>query len=298
MERVFIIGCGDIGRKVARLAMDQGGTVTALARSEESAAHLRGLGIATVEGTLDDPETLVDLPTGGGVLFYFAPPPGGGNIDPRVRNFCAAVAPGNEPRKVVYISTSGVYGDCGDEPVTEETPANPQTARGKRRLDAETVLRTWGEERGVAVVVLRVTGIYGPGRLPLQHLASGQPVLRESEARFTNRIHSEDLARVCIAAAERGEGGDIYNVSDGHPGTMTEYFNVCADALGFPRPRQVTLEEARQVMTPLMLSYVTESRRMDNRRMREKLGVTLRYPTLEEGVRASVAPAGEKRGEA
>lgn len=294
MERVFIIGCGDIGRKVARLAMDEGGAVTALARSEESAARLRGLGIATVEGTLDDAGTLVGLPTGGAVVFYFAPPPGGGNIDPRVRNFCAAVAPGNEPRKVVYISTSGVYGDCGDAPVTEETPVNPQTARAKRRLDAETVLRAWGEERGVAVVVLRVTGIYGPGRLPLQHLMSGQPVLRESEARFTNRIHSEDLARVCIAAADRGEGGDIYNVSDGHPGTMTEYFNACADALGLPRPRQVTMEEARKVMTPLMLSYVTESRRMDNRKMRDKLGVTLRYPTLEEGVRASVAPAGER----
>ena len=296
MEPVFIVGCGDIGRRVARLVMGRGGTVTALVRSEESAARRRELGIATVEGTLDDPDTLTGLPTRGAVVFYFVPPPGGGNIDTRVRNFCAAVAPGDEPRKLVYVSTSGVYGDCGDETVTEETPVNPQTARARRRLNAETVLRAWGEERGVTVVILRVTGIYGPGRLPLQQLTSGQPVLLESEARFTNRIHSEDLARVCVAAAERGDDGDIFNVSDGHPCTMTEYFNACADALGFPRPRQVTMAEARQVMTPLMLSYVTESRRMDNRKMLEKLGVELLYPTLKEGLKASVAPVEGERG--
>ncbi|WP_298432984.1 SDR family oxidoreductase [Geobacter sp.] len=296
MDSVFIIGCGDIGRRVARLAMERGEAVTALARSEESAGRLRELGIATVEGTLDDPDTLTGLPTRGAVVFYFVPPPGGGNIDTRVRNFCAAVTPGDEPRKLVYISTSGVYGDCGDETVTEETPVNPQTARARRRLDAETVLRAWGKERGIAVVILRVTGIYGPGRLPLQHLTSGQPVLLESEARLTNRIHSEDLARVCVAAADRGDDGDIFNVSDGHPGTMTEYFNACADVLGLPQPRQVTMAEARQVMTPLMLSYVTESRRMDNRKMLEKLGIELLYPTLEEGLRACVSVE-EGRGE-
>jgi len=289
VERVFIVGCGDIGRRVARLAQEGGAAVTALARSEETAQKLRELGIESVPGDLDDPSTLTALPTRGAVVFYFAPPPGGGFTDPRMRSFCLSVQPGEEPAKVVYISTSGVYGDSGDELVTEETPPDPKTSRGRRRYDAETVLAAWGKERGVAVVILRVTGIYGPGRLPLQHLTSGQPVLVESEARFTNRIHSDDLARVCMAAAARGEDGDIFNVSDGRPGTMTEYFTVCADALGLPRPRQVTLEEARQVMSPLMLSYVTESRRLDNRKMLEKLGITLRYPTLAEGVRASVA---------
>lgn len=296
MKRVLIVGCGDIGRKVARLVREGRGAVAALTRSGENAARLRELGIEAIEGNLDDPDSLAGLPTGGAVVFYFAPPPGGGNVDPRVRNFCAAVKPGEEPRKLIYLSTSGVYGDCGDDAVTEETPPNPQTARAKRRFDAETFLRSWGAERGVAVVVLRVTGIYGPGRLPLQQLTSGQPVLLESEARFTNRIHSEDLARVCIAAADRGDDGDVFNVSDGHPGTMTEYFTACADALGLPRPRQVTMEEARQVMTPLMISYVTESRRMGNRKMREKLGVELLYPTLAEGLRASVAVK-EENGE-
>nr|WP_246551227.1 SDR family oxidoreductase [Geobacter hydrogenophilus] len=289
VERVFIVGCGDIGKRVARLAMDKGAAVTALVRSEESAAKLHEHGIGTVEGHLDDPESLAGLPLRGATVFYFAPPPGGGITEPRARAFCAAVRPGEEPAKVVYLSTSGVYGDCGDLIVTEDTPANPQTARAKRRYDAETVFRAWGKERGVPIVVLRVTGIYGPGRLPLQQLTSGQPVLFESEASYTNRIHSEDLARVCMAAAEKGEDGDIFNVSDGNPGTMTEYFNACADALGFPRPRQVTMEEAKKVMTPLMLSYVTESRRMDNSKMVGKLGVKLLYPTLQDGLKASVA---------
>ncbi|CAG0962104.1 SDR family oxidoreductase [Geobacter sp.] len=289
MERVFIVGCGDIGKRVARLAMTGGAAVTALVRSEESAARLKDLGIDTVEGHLDDPESLVGLPTRGSVVFYFAPPPGGGIIEPRVRAFCEAVRPGDEPAKVVYISTSGVYGDCGDMMVTEDTPANPQTARAKRRYDAETVFRAWGAERGVPIVILRVTGIYGPGRLPLQQLTAGQPVLLESEASYTNRIHSEDLARVCMAAAEGVEDSDIFNVSDGIPGTMTEYFNACADALGLPRPRQVTMEEAKKVMSPLMLSYVTESRRMDNAKMLRKLEVKLLYPTLQEGLKASVS---------
>lgn len=288
MKRVFIIGCGDIGRRVARLAMAGGAEVTALVRSEESAARLKDLGIGTVEGNLDDAASLSGLPTRDAVVFYFAPPPGGGITEPRVRAFCAAIKPGDEPAKVIYLSTSGVYGDCGDAEVTEETPVNPQTARAKRRYDAETAVRAWGEERGVPTIVLRVTGIYGPGRLPLQQLASGQPVLREEEASFTNRIHSEDLARVCIAAAERGENGDIFNVSDGNPGTMSEYFTACADALGYPRPRQVTMEEAKKVMTPLMLSYVTESRRMGNEKMLRKLGIKLLYPTLQEGLKASV----------
>jgi nucleoside-diphosphate-sugar epimerase len=268
--------------------MAEGAEVTALVRSEERAAKLKELGIGTVEGNLDDAASLSGLPTRDAVLFYFAPPPGGGITEPRVRAFCAAIRPGDEPAKVIYLSTSGVYGDCGDGSVTEETPANPQTARAKRRYDAETAVRAWGEERGVPTVVLRVTGIYGPGRLPLQQLASGQPVLREEEASFTNRIHSEDLARICMAAAERGENGDIFNVSDGNPGTMTEYFTACADALGYPRPRRVTMEEAKKIMTPLMLSYVTESRRMGNAKMLRKLGIKLLYPTLQEGLKASV----------
>jgi nucleoside-diphosphate-sugar epimerase len=286
MTDVFIVGCGDIGTRVARQYLEKGASVSALVRSLEKAAALKALGIRAVVADLDDPTTLTGLPTAGSTLFYFAPPPGGGNLDPRVRSFCEAITPDTEPARVIYMSTSGVYGDCGDTVVTEETPAIPLTARGKRRLDAETVFREWGGKRGVPVVILRVTGIYGPGRLPVSQLTSGQPVLDERIANLTNRIHADDLARVCQAAAERAEDGDIFNVSDGHPGTMTEYFNAAAALLGLSRPRQVSWEEAQQVMSPLMFSYVSESRRMDNRKMLEKLGVTLRYPTLREGIAA------------
>ena len=286
MSDVFIVGCGDIGRRVALTYREEGKSVTGLVRSPEKGAELEALGIRAVIADLDDPTTLAGLDTAGKLLFYFAPPPGGGHEDPRVRNFCAAIPPDAAPARIIYMSTSGVYGDCGDTIVTEETPAIPLTPRGKRRLHAETLFREWGAERRVPVITLRVTGIYGPGRLPVSQLTSGQPVLDERIANLTNRIHSEDLVRICRAAAQRGEEGDIYNVSDGHPTTMTDYFNAAADLLGLPRPRQVSWEEARQVMSPLMLSYVSESRRMDNRKMLEKLRITLRYPTLAEGINA------------
>jgi nucleoside-diphosphate-sugar epimerase len=288
MKNFLIIGCGDIGRRVAKIAMAEGNQVTALARSPGKAESLRQMGLETVLGDLDGTGPITGLPTRRAVVFYFAPPPGGGVVDPRIRVFCGSVEPGEEPEKVVYLSTSGVYGDCGGATVTEETPVNPQTDRARRRLDAETILRNWATHRGVATVVLRVTGIYGPGRLPLDRIQKGHPVLREEEAPFTNRIHADDLARVCLAAVEKGEDGDIFNVSDGRSGTMTEYFNAVADAVGLPRPPQVGMEEARRVMNPLMLSYLTESRRMDNRRMLEKLGIGLMYPDLESGLRAIV----------
>lgn len=286
MKSVVIIGCGDLGCRVARLALERNVPASGLVRSEASAAKLSAVGITPLVGNLDDPASLPQLGTAGATVFYFAPPPGGGFIDPRVRSFCAKAALEEPPERIVYVSTSGVYGDCGGERVTEETPVNPQTARARRRYDAECFLKEWAAERGSSLVVLRVTGIYGPGRLPVTQLASGHPLLKEEECSLTNRIHMDDLAGVCIAAAERGEGGDIFNVSDGVPGTMTEYFNVCADLLGYPRPQQITREEAQKVMTPLMLSYISESRVMDNRKMLEKLGIELLYPNLGSGLEA------------
>jgi len=289
MSDVFIIGCGDVGVRVARLVQDRGGQVAALARSDAAAVRLQGFGIEPVPGDLDELASLASLPVAGKLIFYLAPPPGGGPLDTRMRNFCAALERVQAPARVVYVSTSGVYGDCGGAWVTEQTPVNPQTSRARRRLDAETVLLHWAKPRGVAVVTLRVTGIYGPGRLPLARLQQGHPVLCEAESPPTNRIHADDLALVCLAAAEKGVDGEVFNVSDGHPGTMTQYFNAVADMLGLPRPPQVTMAEAREVMTPMMLSYLTETRRMDNRRMLERLGITLRYPDLESGLKNVVA---------
>jgi nucleoside-diphosphate-sugar epimerase len=287
-NEVLIVGCGDIGRRVALLLQAAGREVTGLVRSKESVVSLAEAGIRSLAANLNDPDELGNLSVAGALVFYFAPPPGGGITDPKVCNFCAAASGTKAPKRVVYISTSGVYGDCGGAVVNEKTPVNPQTTRAKRRYYAEQTFKQWGQAQGVEVIILRVTGIYGPGRLPLSRLHEGHPLLRIEESLPTNRVHADDLAQVCVAAAEKADDGDIFNVSDGHPGTMTEYFLALADLCGIPHPPLISMKAARQVMAPLMLSYLTESRRMDNTRMLTKLGVRLLYPNLSEGLKASL----------
>ncbi len=292
MNRVFIVGCGDIGLRVARLWGGEGAPVSALARSPESALRLEERGIAPVPGDLDEPSTLVDLPLQSSLVYYLAPPPEGGDADPRMRAFLDRIPPGEEPEKIVYMSTTAVYGDLHGEWATEETPPAPGTARGRRRLDAERAVLSWGKRRILPVVILRVAGIYGPGRLPLDKVRKRTPVIAGSESPCSNRIHADDLARVCVAAAKRGRGGAVYNVSDGQPGTISQYYCAVADRLGVPRPPEVTMSEARRVMSEAMLSYLSESKRVDNRKMREELGVELLYPDLESGLAASFADGG------
>jgi nucleoside-diphosphate-sugar epimerase len=221
-------------------------------------------------------------------VYYFAPPPGSGVTDPRLESLVSAMTPSKPPRRVVLISTTGVYGDCRGDWVTEERPPNPLAPRAARRLAAENTLRRWSQASGVPIVILRVPGIYARGRLPVERLRAGEPVLREEESPFSNRIHADDLARVCVAAAHRDHPHDLYNVSDGHPTTMTDYFYRVADVLGLARPPAVTLEEARRRLGEGMLSYLAESKRIDNRRMREELGVELMYPDLASGLAACV----------
>lgn len=284
MDSILIIGCGDIGRRLATLYRQRGAMVGALTRSEAAAERLAELGLNPWLGDLDRPEGLPSPPIKDRLIFYFAPPPAQGEDDPRLRAFLAALSPGELPRKLVYISTSGVYGDRRGAWVTEDDPPQPGTDRARRRLAAEASLRDWEARRGVAVAILRVGGIYGPGRLPVERLRRGTPVLHEQECGFTNRIHADDLAATCVAAAERGRG--IYNVSDGHPSTMSDYFNRVADRYGLPRPPQIGLAEAQAQFSAEMMSYLRESRRLDNGRMVRELGVSLRYPTLEQGLAA------------
>ena len=217
-------------------------------------------------------------------LFYFMPPQGGGSSDYRMVNFCRKLSVDNCPRKIVYISTSGVYGDCGDEPVTEETPINPQTSRAKRRVSGENQLQEQAEELGFDLVILRVTGIYGPGRLPISQLTKGHEVLRAEDAPRTNRVHSLDLVQICLAAMEKGEGGDIFNVCDGQESSMSQYFMAVADMYELPQPKQLSWAEAEKEMNPLTFSFLKESRRMSNQKILEKLDIELLYPTLEKGL--------------
>lgn len=290
MHHVVIIGCGDIGRRVAQQWRQRGAQVCALARSHASAQGLAVQGITPIAGDLDQPQTLGGLELAGTLLYYFAPPTSHGLRDERVRALVSSHRARRAPARIVYISTSGVYGDHGGAVVTEQTPPAPRTERARRRLDAEQVLQQWSEDRGIALTVLRVGGIYGPGRLPEARLREGAPVLRADQAAPSNRIHADDLAAVCVAAGEPGRPTGIYNVCDGQPGTMTEYFLAVADVLGLPRPPEIDREQAGAVMSLEMMSYLSESRRMDNRRMRDELGITLRYPDLASGLVACLNP--------
>jgi nucleoside-diphosphate-sugar epimerase len=311
-RRVLIVGCGYVGERVAALERVAGAHVSALARRPESAARLRALGIEPVSGDLDEPASLRAIPASGTDLYYFAPPPMHKDVrvpreagsrerpppvgitDPRAATFIETLTGANTPRRIVLISTTGVYGDCGGEWVNEDWPVNPQADRAYRRLDAEKRFREFGEAHGIAVVILRVAGIYGPGRLPVERLTRREPVLREEESPWSNRIHVDDLAQACVAAMRRGRAGAVYHATDGHPSTMTDYFNRVADTVGLPRPPQVSRVVSRTRMNEGMLSYLAESKRLDNRRLREELGVELQYPDLVSGLAASVEPPREQ----
>lgn len=286
MQSIVIIGCGDIGQRVAGRWRARNAHVAGVTRNQATCEALRASGIEAVQAELDEPAALAHLSVKESVIYYFAPPPHEGVTDPRLRNWLAGIGKNALPQRVVLISTTAVYGDTGGDWVTEESPLQPGTDRGRRRLDAETALLEWSRQTGVPVVILRVPGIYGPGRLPRQRLETGLPVLNEAESGFTNRIHSEDLATVCVAAAERGEPGAVYNVSDGRPGTMTGWFNAVADHLGLPRPPQISLAEAETRVSAGMLSYLKESRRISNKKMLEGLGIELAFADLVEGLKS------------
>jgi nucleoside-diphosphate-sugar epimerase len=280
MTEIFIAGCGDIGLRIAQLCRARGLAVTGLVASAAGVARLRDAGLAALQADLDvAPPPLPPLAQA--LVFYLVPPPRQGEGDPRLENLLAALP---SARRLVYVSTSAVYGDCGGAWVDESAPLNPGTARGRRRLAAERLALAWGERRNVPVTTLRVPGIYGPGRLPRARLEKGLPVLREADSPWTNRIHADDLAAAALCVAEHGAAGAAYNVSDGRPTTMADYFNRCADLLGLPRPPQVSRAEAQAQLTPEMLSFLEESKRLDTRRLRA-LGWVPRYPALAEGLR-------------
>ncbi|MDH5446766.1 MAG: SDR family oxidoreductase [Gammaproteobacteria bacterium] len=286
-ESVFIFGCGDIGQRVAHLWLDKGLLVYGLARSAEKQSAMVQLGLSAVQADLDEPASLTAIPElEQALVYWFVPPPQQGQVDPRMQNLLAILSNQQKPVRIIAISTTGIYGDQQGRLVDEDTPPNPQVDRARRRLDMETQLRTWGETHNVPVIILRVGGIYGPDRLPLRRIRDGVPVLKPELSPKTNRIHADDLARVCVAAATRPSRSRIYNVSDGQDSDMTEYFFTLADFFGLPRPPEVDWAEAERSISPGMLSYLRESRRLDTQRMRQELGVELRYPSLLDGLRA------------
>lgn len=288
MQKIFIAGCGYTGKRIALLYQESGAEVTCMVRSPGHSSLLQESGFSTMMASLDNSSDIPQLNLTDSLLFYLVPPPGGGISDSRARNFIKHIPETEKPSKIIYMSATSVYSEKGGKIVTEKSPTAPDSAMGKRRLDAEAAFTGYGAAMNIPVIILRVSGIYGSGRLPLMQISQGQPLLCEEESGPSNRIHADDLAAVCIAAANKGVGGDVFNISDGHPTSMTSYFNSSADALGYPRQPQVSMDEARQLMSPLMLSYVTESRIVDNQLMLDRLGITLAYPTIREGLVASL----------
>ncbi|MFK5915262.1 MAG: SDR family oxidoreductase [Woeseiaceae bacterium] len=288
-KHIVIVGCGDIGQRVAKIWKNAGKLVFGLSRNKELLSYLRQQHIHAIQIDLEQAETLAELSgrlSQQALIYYFAPPPTKGVEDTRITNFLSALQIEHLPSQIIYISTSGVYGDQQGQLINEDAPVKPQVDRAKRRYDAEEQLRQWCELTNVSLTVLRVGGIYGPNRLPLQRLKDGIPMLHENLSPHTNRIHADDLAQVCVAAAKEVAFGKIYNVSDGTDSNMTAYFNTIADFTQLPRPPLVDWDEAEQTISKGMLSYLKESRRMDNTKMMKELGVTLLYPTLEEGLKA------------
>jgi nucleoside-diphosphate-sugar epimerase len=287
IDHTHIVGCGDIGRRVGRLCLDRGWTVSANVRSANNQRAAREVGIDCACADLEqDASTLFNK--GGEQLnsvFYFAPPPANGLIDTRL-TACLKALNTNVPKKVVLISTTGVYGDCQGNWVNETAPLLATTARALRRIDAETQLKTWATKHSVDYIILRVPGIYAKDRLPLQRIKSGEPIVRLNEAPWTNRIHADDLAQACLLAMSSTVRNEILNISDDHPSSMTDYFNAVADYAALDRPPQLPLDVALKSLSAGMQSYLQESRRIDNAKMKSVLGVQLKYPDLQSGLAA------------
>ena len=188
------------------------------------------------------------------------------------------------PRRLVYLSTSGVYGDCAGEWIDERRAPAPGTARAKRRLDAESAISGWGAEHRVEVVILRVPGIYASDRLPLERLARSLPALHPDDDVYSNHVHADDLAAILVAALESPRALGVYNASDDAPMKIGDFLDLVADRTGHSRPPRLRREELARVLAPEQFSFLSESRRISNQRLKADLGVHLRYPSVFAGV--------------
>ena len=278
---VLIIGCGDIGLRVAK-QLSRSHRVFALTSSPNRLQELRGVGAIPMMGNLDQPETLWRLSNLAQTVIHLAPPQNHGNRDCRTRNLLRILAQGpNTVRRLIYISTTGVYGDHQGAKVDEASPVNPQSERAKRRVDAERTLRLWAPAHGVSLTILRVPGIYAADRLPIDRLKSGTPALIPSEDAYSNHIHSDDLARLVCAAVYRGKPQRIINTCDGGETKMGDYFDEVADAFGLQRPPRLRASELQPLVSPMLWSFMRESRRVTNKRLQE-LKTPLRYPSVAD----------------
>lgn len=287
--RILIIGCGDIGIRVAQqlqgnaLAQSQGRPkIFALSSSPGRFTELRKHGITPIEGNLDHPATLWRIAHLATTVIHLAPPAQDGEYDQRTRNLVQILSQqGRSVRRLVYISTTGVYGNRNGDFVDETSQLQPTSPRAKRRVDAEQTLRFWAASQGVALTILRVPGIYGPNRLPIERLKNQTPALQEPFDAYSNHIHADDLARLICAALFIGKPQRVINACDGSEQKMGDYFDEVASALGLPKPPRLPPDEVRSQVGPMMWSFMAESRRVRNQRLRE-LKRPLKFPQVKD----------------
>ena len=282
----MIVGCGDVGLRVARQLR---GRVHVLALTSQPArvTQLHAFGITALAGNLDTPASLRRLAGIATRVVHLAPPPSEGWADLRTQALVRALRLRGKPGSAVYGSTSGVYGDCGGSQVAETRSLAASTPRAVRRTHAEASMRFWGLASAVRVGILRIPGIYAPDReggTPRARLLKGTPVLQRADDVYTNHIHADDLARACCLALWRGAPQRVYNVNDDSDMLMGDYFDLAADVYGLPRPPRIAREGASAQLPLTLLSFMGESRRMVNVRLKRELRLALRYPTVHTGL--------------
>ncbi len=287
---LLIAGMGDIGRRLAAAHPEV--RVLGIARSAASVSRIRADGATPVAADLDRRKSLDRIAGLSPWVLHLAPPPGEGEGDPRTLRLLAALAKrGSLPRRLVYISTSGVYGDCKGERVFEHRPTAAKSARARRRVDAERRLRRFAARNGIKLVILRAPGIYAAERLPLERIRKQTPAVTSAEDSYTNHIHADDLARLVWLALFRGRTNRVYHAVDGSVKKMGDYFDMVADHFGLPRSPRIPRAEAQKVLSPALLSFLNESRVLDDTRLKTELRARLRYPDVETFLRTLPARA-------
>jgi nucleoside-diphosphate-sugar epimerase len=283
---LLIVGCGDVGLRVVRLLAGRYRLVVLTSNAARVPA-LREAGVTSLVGNLDDGASLQRLAGLADAVLHLAPPPPHGTCDTRTAALLQALARKGRVRRIVYASTTGVYGDAQGARFDETRAVAPATDRARRRVDAEARMRWYGRAYGARVTVLRIPGIYAADRdggHPRERLTRGTPVLVEADDVYTNHIHADDLARACVAALHRGLPQRVVHASDDTELKMGDYFDLAAEVCGLPRPLRITRAEAAERMSPVQLSFWSESRRLDNGRLKRELRLKLRWPTVREGL--------------
>jgi nucleoside-diphosphate-sugar epimerase len=289
MQTLLLVGCGDIAQRAAPWLVKRF-KVIALVRNPSLIPTWRNLGCTPILADLDNPKSLLRIRGIANLVLHLAPPPNAsptaGNKDTRTANLLHAL--GNLalmkgrslPSRLVYVSTTGVYGDCQGALIDERRPVSPTTDRAKRRVDAETRLLAWGRANDSSVCILRAPGIYAADRLPLLRIQQALPTLHPDEDVFTNHIHADDLAMACCLALFRGSAGQIINVVDDSDMKMGDYFRSIADAFKLPHPPCLPRSQLEHALSPIQRSFMSESRRIQNHRLKQVLRLTLQYPTI------------------